>query len=283
MPKFISSLKFRLVPVLAAGLMFLAAANAWANECDNLEAHDEWNGMMQELLRHLMEQNYDEALEDAKVLFPICKDSPALNYYTGLAFRGKGEENRALQYFQIASVNTSQFEVDKNLSRRIWYTLYESEHPERTKEAIDKHLELEEAQAKEIEKLKLELMDSDKVLIHEKDKEYLAYERMMWVGAGIGLGGIALTFAGSIMVVLAGRNPVERDSTETKLHYNLVPLYPAGYSILGIGLGATVAGAIVTGISGYKYIQLRPESETDTASDLSVAFGPSNLNVLITF
>ena len=279
MPEFISSLKLRMLPVLVAGLMFMAAPDVWANECENLENHDEWNGMMEELLRHLMEQNYDEALEDAKVLFPICKDSPALNYYTGLAFRGKGEDVRAQQYFQIASANTSMFEVDKNLSRRIWYTLYESEHPDRTKEALDKHLELEDAQAKEIERLKGELRDSGKVLTIERDKEYLAYKRMMWVGAGVGLSGVALAFAGSVMAVMGGRNPAGRADTDTRLRYEINPIYPPGYAMMGVGIGAAVAGAIVTGIAGYKYMRLRPETETDVA----LGIGPASLNVQITF
>lgn len=280
MRRFSTSLK---CIVLFSACLACLPADAWANECDNLETHDEWNGMMAELLRHLMEQNYDEALEDAKVLFPICKDSPALNYYTGLAFRGKGEENRAIQYFQIASANTSLFEVDKNLSRRIWYTLYETEYPERTKEALAKHLELEDAQAKEIDRLKTELRNSGQVLSVEKNKEYLAYERMMWTGAGIGLSGIALTFAGAVMAFSGGKSPVSQNATDTRLHYDIAPLYPAGYAMLGAGIGATIAGAIVTGIAGYKYMQLRPETDADTETDIAFGIGPANLKVQITF
>ena len=50
--------------------------------------------------------------------------------------RGSGDEERAKIYFQKSSESLSIMAADPGLSRKIWYTRYESEHPESTAEAL---------------------------------------------------------------------------------------------------------------------------------------------------
>ncbi len=88
---------------------------------------------------------------------------------------------------------------------------------------------------------------------------------MMWTGAGVGIGGVLLSAVGGIIM----NSGVGEDTysfeefSSSGIHITRSnPQYDAGAIILGVGIGAAVAGAIVAGIGGYRYVKTKDENNT---------------------
>lgn len=252
----------QIVLLFAVGLACSVSSQALAQDCSNLSENEAWNKGMSSLQYLYNKGEYDNAIETAKGLFGICADSPALLYYTGLSLEEKGENERALIYYQKASENMTQMSTEPGISRKIWYKRYEMEHPERTEKAVAAQASLIEAQAKQIEE--------QKALIEQNPLENQEQLRTwMWTGVGIGGAGIAFLATGAALLA-ADKKPLNDDLKEN-------PKRSAGWALLGTGLGLAVAGGVMAGISGYQYSKAKEDAV------MSVSVSPMGASFYMTF
>lgn len=253
-----------IVMVCFGASVYLYSASAKAQSCDNLAENASWADGMSALIYHIDKGEFDKAIEAAKPLFAICPKMPSLNYYTGLAFESQ-DPARALYYFQEAGKNTVEFTTSPAISRSIWYKLYEVEHPERTEAAISS-LTQNNIRLNEVIAQRDEVIDEQKTTIHELEKELAEsahntnqmvmysseearqeFAKAMWAGTGVGIAGLIMAGAGISMVAFVTNHNDEGHA------YSVSKPYMAGWSLIGIGGGLAVAGAIMAGIAGYQY------------------------------
>ena len=81
------------------------------------------------------------------------------------------------------------------------------------------------------------------------------YAAGMWTGVAIAGVGLAMTAVGAYLVV-DNDKPIEYDKGKTEEgdhDYRVGSLWGVGWTMLGAGVAAAVAGSIVTGIMGYYY------------------------------
>ncbi len=207
---------------------------------------------------------FNEALETAKPLFEICQNSPALLYFTGLAMRGTGDEERAKIYFQKSSESLSVMAAEPGLSRQIWYTRYEAEHPESTTAAVkgihqtidekNQTIETLKQQVNVLNEEKHHLELSSVVSAVSTDEVARHYQQVLWTGVGIGIGGLALAATGTALALTSNAAKVERlKLSEDKMH-------AAGWILLGSGCGMTAAGIVMAAIGGYHYSSMKDDA-----------------------
>ena len=241
---------------LFAAALLAAPAIAFAN-CSDLNSNATWNKGLAQLQKQVESAKFNEALETAKPLFAICQDSPALLYFTGQAMQGTGDEERARIYFQKASESLSIMAAEPGLSRQIWYTRYESEHPESSPDAIKENHQTIETLKKQVTDLTeqnhhLELSSVSSAV--STDEESRHYQQVLWSGVGIGIGGLAFAATGIALAVNSDAAKVDNlKLSEEKLH-------AAGWILLGSGIGLTAAGVIMTAIGGYHYSTMKDDA-----------------------
>ncbi len=229
-------------------ILALSSQSLQAQEaCKDLNANEAWNEGMQQLSSQIQNGQYDEARLTSKLLSEICSQSPVLNYMQGKIAEGQGNRQDALLFYQKASEYTYLLAVAPDMAKKIWYARYENENPERTAKSI---------QEKD-EKVQMQLdASSDRI----QGLEHKLYQ-VLWTGAGIGLGGLAMLGTGIGLLFANGNEASEikdhesDDGTIIYSYKNNVN-YTAAWSLVGAGAALTVAGAIVTGIYGYQYTHL---------------------------
>jgi hypothetical protein len=275
---------------IGTGLVLAATMSnaAFADDCDNLSNNPNWDLNFSTLENAVDKGDYDTAVETAKVLFGICAQSPALLYYTGVAMKGKGDKERAQQYFVKASENTSEIAVDPGMSRRIWYARYEMEHPEATPEAIkakaDEMAETKRQYAdlktqfdemnKNIELNTAQRSMEEKFLLQQSKENWWS---SMWAGVGIAGAGIALTITGGVLASTSEKIEKAGTPTTEKSGFAITKGYVAGWTLLGAGIAMTIGGTVLTGIAGYHYNAI--DLDSDGAKDESVSFNVSPTGV----
>ncbi|MBR4985038.1 MAG: hypothetical protein IKY83_04785 [Proteobacteria bacterium] len=243
-------------------MMLLSSGNVYGEDCMNLYENQMWRDGIDKMIASVNEHNYKDAIDVASKLYPECRKSPVLNYYTGLALQGQGEREQALIYFQKASDFTSEMEVDPGMARRIWYARYEAEHPECSQSSM-----LE--QTREIAKLKIEnAQHREKGSVEEgSESEW----KLLWTGAGLGIAGLVLTGAGAALGMNVDN--ISSSGGTTKIS----PLYLSGWSAFGVGVGMVVSGTIMTAVAGYRYTHHK-----DSRS-FSYQIGPSSAAFMMVF
>lgn len=225
------------VPIILT--LLLVGGQAYGEDCSSLNTNEKWQKGIDRMIQSVNDHNYKDAISQAELLYPICRQSPILNYYTGLALLGQGERDQALIYFQKASDFITEIAVDPGISRRIWYARYELEHPECSRSSM-----LD--QTREIAKLKIE---NEQHRSNRTSTELaLASEwKMLWTGAGIGMAGLVVAGVGIGM----GMNLDNVTYSGNKMQVSTK--YLAGWGMFGAGLGMLVSGTIMTGVAGYRY------------------------------
>lgn len=247
----------------------LLPALGFADDCNTLDKNVEWNEGLQKLATGIENKDYQYVIESAKPLYNICARAPELNYYTGVALMNTDDTARAIRYLQEASKGTSEFSVNPVMSRKIWYTLYEAENPDRTPEAVLAQEQKLKAKTAENDVLKQTIADmktelattdiySSNRVKEIQEKEYRNYARTMWTGVGVGIAGLLVATGGFLMV-----HYVENNNAGS-----ISPQYITGWSLFGAGLGMTLAGAITAGIGGYQY-----DHAVSSNSDVTMSFG----------
>ena len=186
---------------------------------------------------------------------------------------------------QEAAKATVEFDVDAVMMRKIWYTLYEAENPDRTPEAVaaltDEKIQLQaqiedrQNRINELEKSVIISGNEASNLVNSKMESVRSdYYTMMWTGAGLGLGGLLIASGGIAMIAVVNNHK------EDGANYKINPPYVVGWTLLGLGAGLTITGAIMTGIAGYKYTHFDvPET------DMTVSFGltPASASIGLAF
>ena len=219
-------------------MMCASMSMAFADDCENLNNHPEWNIKIQELLSVFKEEDWNRALKISRELEAICEFSPTLNYTIARIYKNKNDDEKYLFYLQKATQNTERFALDRDLLDRLWSEKYIVAHPEASPESIAEY-------KRQIESLKQAKTD--------KSEEIKVYKSVMWAGAGIGMGGLAMTAAG--LGVALTSEPAEfysgHGNTADKYKENFV--HTLGWSLVGAGGAMTIIGAVLTGVYGYKY------------------------------
>lgn len=164
--------------------------------------------------------------------------------------------------------------AEAGISRLIWYKRYESEHPDRTEDAVAaQNAKLDEIELKNID-LERKVIDLERKVADFDNQQMInasnisldtskKYETILWTGVGIGIAGLALAGAGAgVAQSVDGSGLIEvKDDNGLKVSTKFI----AGWALIGSGIGMTVAGAIMAGIGGYNY--------SKSKSDAVMSFG----------
>jgi tetratricopeptide (TPR) repeat protein len=239
----------------------LAASEALAADpCMTLTENAEWNTLVAQMNQEAKDGQYAQALNTIKKLDEICPNVPSVHYTAGMLYRKKNDNHNAFHHFTIATQNTKQFTVDEDLMKRMWFALYETQHPEvidfLNGDTDSAYQKLIQSKDKTIQQYQLKSDEDDKYT-----------KIMMWTGAGIGITGVVLSVLGGTMMVLGMDKDEYRFDGKLKRRNDI---YNSGAILLGVGIGSAVAGAILAGIGGYRYVKLKPASD-----DFDVSFGMS--------
>lgn len=174
---------------------------------------------------------YDEVIENGQLLFDVCSASPLLNYYISKAYQGKGNADKARYYMQIATRNSQYMEVDPDLLEKMWEDRFYMEHPDLSPEAIAS-------------------LKTDNVQLQALSQNGDGIKPLLWTGVGIASAGVVAVAAGATLVALFKSEGVEFKSQGASIKARASGKYIAGWTLLGTGIAATVAGCIVSGVAG---------------------------------
>lgn len=243
------------------GSIFLAltvSSNAWAddaapeaetpehvNDCTTLDTNTTWRAKFAEFTETFKAQDYDKALKITEELQAICADSPVLNYSIGMTYRSMGDNKTALKHLKKATQNTDTFRVDNDLMTRMYYAQYEVEN-------IDK----------------LATNGKNETIIQCDDIDVKNYQKrnkiLMWTG--VGMMGAGLAMLGGLGI--KDKNDYFRLDADSKYDSDTcpgawrdeqcytttdAPISAKGWAIAGAGIGLAIAGAFLTGFTGYYY------------------------------
>ena len=277
--------------LLAANLLF--AGSAAAQDCADLGN----KSLMEKMNVQIQDKDYHAARKTADKLLKICPTVPSVNYALGKIYQELGDQKSAHTHFSIATDNTEEFAVPKDLLKTMWYARYESEFPEVVAFKTGK---IEAQYQKALEAERARLLNLDQQMDEGETGELNWAKYVMWSGAGIGIAGVVMAVAGGLVMGFSGiENIVLNDSnidinspkTDNDTYQNAFNLgkedamvkYTAGSVLLGVGIGAAVAGAVMAGIGGYKYTQLKAEKDTKDKLDTSIAISYNSIALNMTF
>lgn len=225
-------------------LLFLLPAIASAQDrCNTIGNDPEWAAGLQQLVETMQADDMVKAKEQSKALVAICPNAPTLNYLQGKIAESLGEKNDALYFYQKASENTYNFAVEPDNAKKIWYARYENEHPERTADALASNNESYTALEDQNERLKETLAQKEKFFANPKT--------LMWVGTGLGAGGLAFIGAGVGLLCNSHSSDITPSSNGYKVDDNAT--HATGWILAGMGGSLLITGAVLAGIYGYKY------------------------------
>ena len=281
----------RLLP--AAGLWVLLTGTAYAENCNNLDRNTNFQKQYEKLVAAVQASDYPTALTYGNTLLEICSKAPKLNYIVAKIYQQMGDQPRALFYFQTATRNTKDFEVESDILEMMWTDLLYAEHPEispqsmanlkNDMDALDARVALLENQ---IEEKDQKIADQIEVIHELQDSTRETYKTLMWTGAGIGIAGLGLTVAGAAMVATMDSplNYEKPSSPDNKEHRATIEnKYPAAWGLLSAGIAVTVAGSIITGIAGYQYTHYQSVNNSATDDGMALSISPMGFSISGTF
>lgn len=253
------------------------------DSCYTLDQNPLWISLFSQFSAAYSAKDYDKALTYTAQLETICARSPVLNFSIANTYRQKGNTQLAQSYIETASLNLQEFRTSDEITKKIWFTRYELENDGTfiKKSQYEKEIsELNEAH-------KIELQNEKDAHFREID----TYKTIMWTGTGIGVAGIASLITGAVLAgtsdistkfafddVLTACQGAENSSCHMKLKSSDTATRDAGYALVGVGIAATIAGAVMAGLGGYHYKRLR-DAEEDAVS-LDIAAQSIRLNVI---
>ena len=260
-PNFSGLTKTCLHMVMWGGITFIPLHIALADECDHLNNNASWNDNFQQLNEAFQQQNWDKAIAISRELETICDRSPKLNYVIAHIYQKKGDNEKYLFYLTKSTQSTEKFGVDRDMLDRMWSEKYIASHPEadpQTIKAVNEKLEsttaelerLKQSKASELKSLKESSITKDESLQRQIDD----YATPMWIGTGIGIGGLVLAGVGAALVATSQpfKSPIiSQDLIITE--YKEESKHAVGWTALGVGSALTLTGAVLAGIYGFKY------------------------------
>ena len=270
--------------ILLSAISF--AHNTMADDCSNLDRNHVWISGYKKLEQAIQDNDDKQAILYGESLLEICPKLPKLNYMMAQLYRKRGDDSKTLYYLQNSTRNTKEFVVEANLLEKMWTERIFAENPESAPENVEKlkskvqSLQDENAQLKDSNR---DLQEALTVTQKDKSSSEIAIEKaaednhklwsiMLWSGVGVAAAGLATTIAGAVIRSQMG-SPIDydpEDHTRARVEGN----YAVAWTLIGVGVAATVIGSAVTGFASYQY----------TRNDLlSFALSPQFLYISGTF
>lgn len=245
--------------------------------CFTLNSDPTWKELFINYSNAYSEKDYKKALAYTDALKRICAQSPNLNYAIAMTYKQMGDLDNAKHYIEIATDNLLAFSASPKTARTIWYARYDLENGDQfiEKDTFDDAM-------RNLTTENLELKENLTEAYADAKKPYAA---IMWTGTGIGIAGIGSLIAGTVLAV---QNPKAKintkpvDSNESDQEYPLKNGHEirAGYALIGVGVAATVAGAVMAGIAGYQY---KRAIDAERDSTISVTVSPQSVQLGVSF
>lgn len=258
-----------------------ASANGDAidDACYGLNQNEDWYRLFNLFSASFKAGDYDKALEYTSALEEICARSPILNYSIANTYAKIGDRERAKRYIVAATDNLNEFSTTYEMIAKIWSArcdIESSDIKNDTDDALKRENELN-AQVESLKERTYEAIDAEKS----------HYAAIMWTGTAVGIVGIGSVVAGAVLIgtkdtdlrVKVDANNIKGEE-EKKLPIADSHEIKAGYALLGVGIAATVTGAIMAGLGGYHYKRIIG-SNPDTAISFNVS--PTSLALGVTF
>lgn len=258
-----------------------ASANGDAidDACYGLNQNEDWYRLFNLFSASFKAGDYDKALEYTGALEEICARSPILNYSIANTYAKIGDRERAKRYIVAATDNLNEFSTTYEMIAKIWSArcdIESSDIKNDTDDALKRENELN-AQVESLKERTYEAIDAEKS----------HYAAIMWTGTAVGIVGIGSVVAGAVLIgtkdtdlrVKVDANNIKGEE-EKKLPIADSHEIKAGYALLGVGIAATVTGAIMAGLGGYHYKRIIG-SNPDTAISFNVS--PTSLALGVTF
>lgn len=266
----------RRLVVMVLALIFCVGVplTAFADNCKNLEKDKKWTEGFKKLNELITDQNWSEALDEAHKLYAYCDRSPLINFYLGHIYQEMGNEKNALNYLRKATDNTDEFAVTGPVLERIWYERYEAEHPDARPENIAK---MKEA----LKNVSAEKMQSEFDSALSLEKVRSNYAAGLWTGVGLAGAGLVLGGVGAGMYINSKDDEVDfiyeapADPKDPKVTVKQGRYVDVG--IMAAGVGLLLSGAIVAGIFGHHYAQIKK------MDDVSFNFSPMSVDFSFRF
>ncbi|MBQ4359905.1 MAG: hypothetical protein II767_06585 [Proteobacteria bacterium] len=257
-----------LIAILSAVVALPQAAQA-QEQCSTLETNAQWQSGLKKITELIEANKFEEALALARELYPLCPQSPIINYFVAHCLKNTGDTVKATQFYQTASDNTFTIATPPQIAQKIWYARYEAEYPERSGENV-KELK-EKAETLEAQNRDMELKLASASALQSSDNSGNAIG--MWTGVGIAAAGLAL---GGAFGYLSFKDNGDQSVHITPEGKAAFPTNAAvNWTIFGAGAALVVAGSVMTGIFGYRYTHAgKNEDIAFTISPTSASFLP---------
>lgn len=245
--------------------------------CFTLNSDPTWKELFINYSNAYSEKDYKKALAYTDALKRICAQSPNLNYAIAMTYKQMGDLDNAKHYIEIATDNLLAFSASPKTARTIWYARYDLENGDQfiEKDTFDDAM-------RNLTTENLELKENLTEAYADAQKPYAA---IMWTGTGIGIAGIGSLIAGTVLAVQNPKakintKPVERDGSDQEYPLKNGHEIRAGYALIGVGVAATVAGAVMAGIAGYQY---KRAIDAERDSTISVTVSPQSVQLGVSF
>lgn len=245
--------------------------------CFTLNSDPTWKELFINYSNAYSEKDYKKALAYTDALKRICAQSPNLNYAIAMTYKQMGDLDNAKHYIEIATDNLLAFSASPKTARTIWYARYDLENGDQfiEKDTFDDAM-------RNLTTENFELKENLTEAYADAQKPYAA---IMWTGTGIGIAGIGSLIAGTVLAVQNPKakintKPVERNGSDQEYPLKNGHEIRAGYALIGVGVAATVAGAVMAGIAGYQY---KRAIDAERDSTISVTVSPQSVQLGVSF
>ena len=245
--------------------------------CFTLNSDPTWKELFINYSNAYSEKDYKKALAYTDALKRICAQSPNLNYAIAMTYKQMGDLDNAKHYIEIATDNLLAFSASPKTARAIWYARYDLENGDQfiEKDTFDDAM-------RNLTTENFELKENLTEAYADAQKPYAA---IMWTGTGIGIAGIGSLIAGTVLAVQNPKakintTPVERNGSDQEYPLKNGHEIRAGYALIGVGVAATVAGAVMAGIAGYQY---KRAIDAERDSTISVTVSPQSVQLGVSF
>lgn len=245
--------------------------------CFTLNSDPTWKELFINYSNAYSEKDYKKALAYTDALKRICSQSPNLNYAIAMTYKQMGDIDNAKHYIEIATDNLLAFSASPQTARAIWYTRYDLENGDQfiEKDTFDDAM-------RNLTTENFELKENLTEAYADAQKPYAA---IMWTGTGIGIAGIGSLIAGTVLAVQNNDFELDKTKWEGQVTRAKAPLknsceIKTGYALIGVGVAATVAGAVMAGIAGYQY---KRAIDAERDSTISVTVSPQSVQLGVSF
>ena len=259
----------------------LQGKTAIDDSCYALDQNERWSVLFSEFAEAYSLGDYSTALDKTASLKEICVRSPLLNFSIAQTYNQLGDKQAALNYIKDATHYTQEFNVSDDVAKRMWEFRYTLEHAD---EFAKKDNELASTKnALEASELRVKELNDEIDSLRYNANSKMGYARdnakQVWMaGAVVGGVGVAAAITGGVLLAAGyhkdnGWNALKMKNGKAEIYKG----YKASWSVFGIGLGMTVAGAIMAGIGGYQY------THSDDNVAFSVGVSPASVDFSMQF